>query len=454
MLWRAGHFAAGFCGLRFVKEISEIQVIIMHFNKVEAFLKRHNMAASGIPLLRCTGEFLRAMRDGLAGHPSSLMMIPTYLSGGRQVPREQAVIVMDAGGTNFRIAAVHFDDLGSPVVEGFQKFPMPGTQGEITCDAFFDALAGFILEYADVSERVGFCFSFPTEILPNRDGRILAFSKEVSIPDAGGRLIGEGINAALAARGAAPKQFIVLNDTVATMLCGIGYENREYAGTIGFILGTGTNTCYLENMAEIPKIGGGTGTMAVNLESGCYSGFPRGDYDSELDAASQNPGDHLTEKMISGAYLGELITRTVRGAVREGLFSERLTAAYDMERVYNMIEISDFVEGKGVLAQLFAAPDDHAVLFALVEDCFDRAARITAVNFAAILTQTGRGHDPAHPVCIVAEGTTFYKAPLFRPKLEQYLDTFLRGELGFYCEIVKADDATLIGSAVAALINT
>ena len=76
------------------------------------------------------------------------------------------------------------------------------------------------------------------------------------------------------------------------------------------------------------------------------------------------------------------------------------------------------------------------------------------MNFAAILTQTGQGHDPEHPVGIVAEGTTFYKAPLFRPKLEQYLDTFLRGELGFHCEIVKADDATLIGSAVAALINT
>lgn len=70
------------------------------------------------------------------------------------------------------------------------------------------------------------------------------------------------------------------------------------------------------------------------------------------------------------------------------------------------------------------------------------------------MTQTGKGHDPEHPVCIVAEGTTFYKAPLLRPKLAYYLDTFLRGELGFACEIVKADDATLIGSAVAALLNS
>lgn len=412
------------------------------------------MASGGIGLLRCTGEFLRAMRDGLAGRSSSLLMIPTYLSGGTAVPRGESVIVMDAGGTNFRIAAVHFDDLGAPVVEGFQKFPMPGTQGALSCGAFFDALAGYILEYQDISDRVGFCFSFPTEILPNRDGRILAFSKEVTVPDAAGRLIGEGVNAALVARGAAPKQFTVLNDTVATLLCGVGYQEKPYGGTVGFILGTGTNTCYIESAEEIRKLEGCEGRMVVNMESGCYDGFPRGDYDRELDAASQNPGDHLTEKMISGAYLGELITRLTRGAVCDGLFSEYVTAAYDMSRVYSMIEISDFIKGSGALAELFAAPDDHATLYELIEDCLDRAARIIAVTFAAIMTQTGEGHDPERPVCIVAEGTTFYKAPLLRPRLEQYLDTFLCGELGFHCELMQADDATLIGSAVAALLNS
>lgn len=412
------------------------------------------MASSGIELLRCTGEFLRAMRAGLVGRFSSLLMIPTYLSIGTAVPRGESVIVMDAGGTNFRIAAVHFDDLGAPVVEGFQKFPMPGTQGTFSCDAFFEAIADYILEYQDISGRVGFCFAFPTEILPNRDGRILAFSKEVAVPDAAGRLIGEGVNAALGARGVAPKQFTVLNDTVATLLCGIGYQNKQYGGTIGFILGTGTNTCYIESLDELRALDGGEGCMVVNMESGCYDGFPRGDYDRELDAASQNPGDHLMEKMISGAYFGELITRIVRGAVLEGLFSERVTSRYDMSRVYSLIEISDFIDGSGVLAALFAAPGDHAVLYELIEDCLDRAARIIAVNFAAIMTQTGEGHDPAHPVCIVAEGTMFYKTPLLRPKLEQYLKTFLCGELGFHCEIVKADDATLIGSAIAALLNS
>ncbi len=293
----------------------------MEHPETRAFLRRHEMDSGRIALLRCTGEFLRAMRDGLAGLPSSLLMIPTYLTAGMQVPAGEPVLVMDAGGTNFRIAQVRFSADGRAEIAGFRKFPMPGTRSPISCDAFFDALAGYLLEFDPSISRVGFCFSFPTEILPDRDGRILSFAKEVQVPDGAGRLIGVGINAALRARGAAEKRFCILNDTVAAMLACAGGSVGRYSGMIGFILGTGTNTCYLESAAEIRKIGGGSGQMAVNVESGCYSGLPRGDYDRELDAASQNPGDHLLEKMISGGYLGELITRTLRGAIREGLFS-------------------------------------------------------------------------------------------------------------------------------------
>ncbi len=101
------------------------------------------------------------MRDGLAGRPSSLFMIPTYLTDGTAVPRNQPVIVMDAGGTNFRIAEVHFDDLGAPVVEGFAKYPMPGTQEELSCDAFFDRLAGYIMRIPGYQRPCGILFLVP-----------------------------------------------------------------------------------------------------------------------------------------------------------------------------------------------------------------------------------------------------------------------------------------------------
>ena len=416
-----------------------------------AFLQRHGMDSGRIDLTRCTGEFLRAMRDGLAGRPSSLLMIPTYLTGGTPLPAGESVLVMDAGGTNFRIAEVSFDRDGTAQISGFQKLPMPGTRGTMDCDAFFDTLAGYLLQYDPAISRVGFCFSFPAEILPSRDGRILSFAKEVEVTDAAGRLLGQGINGALQKRGAGEKRFCVLNDTVAVMLSAAGQPDCD--GLIGFILGTGTNTCYLEQTREIGKIGGGNGQMAVNLESGCYAGLPRGDYDRALDAASQNPGDHLLEKMISGVYLGEIITRTLRGAAEEGLFSAAFAGNLPGDRMYTLAEISDFMEGRGPLFSLTGEPHDRETLCAIVENAMDRAARIITVNFAAILTQTGGGRDPARPACVAAEGTTFWKAPLLRPRLQHYLDTFLRDQLRFHCRILRAEDATLTGSAAAALLN-
>ena len=423
----------------------------MNLQTVGQFCLRHGVAAGALELSRETEKLLFAMREGLAGRQSSLYMIPTYLSGDPVFGTDECAIVMDAGGTNFRIAAVTFEQDGGVRVEGFRRMPMPGTSGAISCDAFFDCIAEVIRDYAERSDRVGFCFSFPTEILPNRDGRILGFAKEVQVPDAAGRLIGEGVNAALARMGIAPKSFSILNDTVAAMLCGIGDADRDYDGYIGFILGTGTNTCYLERRSEIGKIGGGEGSMAVNMESGCYSGFPQGDFDRALDAASQNPGDHLAEKMLGGVYLGELISRALHAAAAEGLFSEAVREALPKDRVYTMPEISDFLLGEGPLSLLCKEAADRAVLTALVENFMDRAARITAVTFAAILKKTGQGKNPARPVSILAEGTTFYKAPFFRAYLDRYLREFLAGELGYHCEIRQAEDATLIGTAVAAL---
>jgi len=425
------------------------------------------MKSDDLDLTRCTGDFLRAMEQGLQGEPSSLYMLPTYLDGSGGIPREEKVIVMDAGGTNFRLAVMQFDREGRVRTEGFRKFPMPGTEGELSKEQFFDRIAGCLAEYAAESDRVGFCFSYAAEITPDRDGRILEFSKEVKVTGAVGSLIGEELNKKLEARGLSPKKFTLLNDTTATMLWGMGQPEDSYSSHIGFILGTGTNTCYLEETAAIGKIGGGTGRMGVNLESGCYAGFPKGDYDRQLDAASKIPGDHPAEKMMAGAYLGELLTRTALGAASEGLFTAGCAAALrevtlgdacrrepdSGERIsaFTMPQIGAFLEGEGPLAELFAAAEDRQVFLELTEDCFERAARMTAVIFAAILTRTGQGKDPLHPVCISAEGTTFFRAKLFRPKLERYLNEYLRDTLGLHCTVVKAEDATLVGAAVAAL---
>ena len=61
--------------------------------------------------------------------------------------------------------------------------------------------------------------------------------------------------------------------------------------------------------------------------------------------------------------------------------------------------------------------------------------------------------NPCRPVCIVAEGTTFYRLKSLRQKIERYLTQYLVERKHVYYEIVSIDNATLIGAAIAGLTN-
>ena len=427
-------------------------------SKVSDFLTRHGMHPDAIDMAACTTAFVAQMEAGNEGRPQDLLMIPTYVRLDGAVERGRPVIVMDAGGTNFRIAAVTFGPDGKPVVDAFSKMPMPGTKGERTADEFLAAMADVLAPFEGVADTVGFCFSFPTDILPNCDGRLIYFNKEVKVKGMDGRVIGESINGALAARGLTPKRFVILNDTVATMLGAVAdFPDRDFDSYIGFILGTGTNTCCIVDCARIGKLPDcNEGQMAINMETGGFSGFPRGDYDRAFDATTANAGDHVFEKMISGAYLGSVLLLTAKGAAREGLFTPAGAAAIEGLDALAMRDVDLFClapDGSDTLASLLPEKADRTVLYDLIDAAFERAAKTVCVNLAAILVATDKGADPARPVCVSAEGTTFYKSPLFRPKLDRWVASFVNGTLGRHLEFVKAEDATLVGSAVAALLN-
>ena len=83
----------------------------------------------------------------------------------------------------------------------------------------------------------------------------------------------------------------------------------------------------------------------------------------------------------------------------------------------------------------------------------ERAAKLTAINLSSVALKSGKGHNPARPICIVAEGTTFYRLKSFRQKIEYYLKQYLVERKHVYYEIVNVDNATLIGAAIAGLTN-
>jgi hexokinase len=92
-------------------------------------------------------------------------------------------------------------------------------------------------------------------------------------------------------------------------------------------------------------------------------------------------------------------------------------------------------------------------LFYLIDAVMERIAMLVTINITAILRHTGTGKNPNAPVCVAADGTTFYKSKLLRTKVDYHIRRFTNDRNGRYCEFVKAENGVLTGAAIAALQN-
>ncbi len=431
-------------------------------DKVRRFLKDNAMYHEDIDMGALCDVFTEEMRRGLVGKNSSLAMIPTYIEVGKKIPAGEPVIVLDAGGTNFRVAAVHFGESGRSVVENFAQRPVPGLDKEVGKEEFFATIAEYMAGVADVSSSIGFCFSYPTEILPNKDGRLNRFCKEVKAKEVEGELIGENLAAAIEAAGhKGEKRVVILNDTVATLLAGMSaFGKRDFSSYIGFILGTGSNCCYIESNRNIPKKSDldRDGEQIVNIESGSFGKAPRGGIDLQLDESTLDPGKYTFEKMFSGAYLGPLCLKTLQQAGKQGLVSravgDELLAAEDLQTK----DVNSFMRdprGDNLLAVMCekGTEQDCAAVWYVLDGVIERAARLVAVLLSAVVLARRQGENPCMPVCITAEGTTFYELKGLKEGVERYLKSFLQDKHSRHIELVSVENATLIGAAIAGLTN-
>lgn len=432
----------------------------MNDSAVEAFFERHGFRALQPPSEALLAEFDRQMTSGLSGGAGSLAMIPAYLSGTAAVPAGKTVLAMDAGGTNLRVALVEFDARGEVRLGEHRSHPMPGTEGrELGADEFFGELAGFLEPLAGRADTLGLCFSYPTEITPDCDGRLLRWTKQVRAEAVVGRKVGSGVAAAFRKRTGQALRVRVLNDTVATLLAGRSAGlARRFSGYVGFILGTGTNTAYRERrerIAKLPEHPAGE-RMIINVESGNFDGVPTSELDQDLDRTLPDAGSYRFEKMIAGAYLGRLGLCVLRRAAAEGLFSARAAAGLLALRELGNKDFDDFTANPFLSGTVFDAvdlsDDDRRTLIALGTPLFRRAARFAAVNIAAAVLRSGEGLDPLHPVCVTVDGSTYYRTRTaqLKSRIEQHLRELLEPR-GIACELVSVPDAPLLGAAVAGL---
>jgi len=394
------------------------------------------------------------MDDALAGRPSTVYMLPSYIRADEEPRRGESVLVIDAGGTNLRAGRAHFDENGRPEIDALRKRKMPGTSGEeLDADAMAEEIAAFALEFAGDCRRACIGFSYPCEVLPDGDGRILRLGKEIRVRGAEGMLLCSALEKALRRIGApGQRKWKLINDAVGSLLGGMaGADRSRYADYIGFILGTGTNTCCRLPSAEITKspeamaLGGET---IVNVESGCFGRLLLGTADRELDAASAMPGDHLAEKMISGGYYRQILQRTLLLAAREGLLSPESGRRLGELRLTSPV-VDAFCldpQGDNPLAAALADREERDFAALVNTMLLERAARVSAACLAAIVKR--RGLPAGSRVCVCADGTMLRLNPVLLPRMKDILSRELpEAELEFRF----VEDATLLGCVWAGL---
>jgi len=442
-------------------------------HSVAAFLGRHNFDSRGPAVNTIIDTLLYDMEEGLKRDPEyppgrgpALDMIPTWLVPPQQPPRNTSVIVIDAGGTNFRSCLVTFDETGIPSISQRDRKPMPATDREYSKAEFFETIASYLDHLKNAADSIGFCFSYAMKITPSGDGEILQFSKEIKAPEVIGSLAGENLAAALIKRGwRKPKRIVLLNDTVAALLAGAStaVNGKRYASYVGFILGTGMNAAYIEYQ-RIPKIAAVAGSAAdlpaqiVVCESGKSNKQPRSSFDEAFAKKTDKALMFWFEKMCSGAYLGSVASIMIRAAAAESLFSAGVTDALAAVGDIPLIDINRFLSAPysehPPLGSLLCAgtEKDREMLYGILDALIMRTARLAAGNIAAAVIKTGKGKNPALPVCVLAEGTTFLKMHHLHDAVLAYLYRVLTEERGIYFDIVSLDHAITFGAAIAGTI--
>lgn len=425
----------------------------------EEFLQSNGfVSAADIDRQSMIGAFLQEMEKGLKGEDSSLRMIPAYVGVNGKIPVGSKVAVVDAGGTNFRSGVVSIP----PAVEDRENQPMPGCKQEVSEDEFYQAFAEQFKRVAAKAtvDKFGWCFSYNADVTPQLDARLNCWTKGIKAPAIVGQYVGAEVLKRLGGGSIA-----IVNDTVATLLAAKAVEgDRIYSSYIGFILGTGTNTAYVERNCNITKLEGldPAGSMIINAESGSFDKLERSKFDLAMDAKQIDPGHNPLEKMIAGAYLGAIGLEVYKAAAKEGLFSAKAAAAIGGLGSLETIDFDNFCaafrkEGRdNPLDSIFTDEDDAKMARRLGIPVFERAAVLTAIHLAAFCIKSGAGADASAPIAINADGSTYYKTRSihFAETVKSELDDMLVRRRNIHYEITaQVEDAPMVGAAIAAMLK-
>ncbi|MBN3321348.1 HXK2 protein, partial [Atractosteus spatula] len=390
---------------------------------------------------------------------ASVKMLPTYVRSTPDGTERGDFLALDLGGTNFRVLLVRVRNSKRRTVEMHNKIytiPQEAMQG--TGEELFDHIVHCIADFLEymgmkgVSLPLGFTFSFPCHQNNLDQGIPLKWTKGFKASGCEGEDVVTLLKDAIHRREEFDLDVVaVVNDTVGTMMT-CGYEDPLCE--VGLIVGTGSNACYMEEMANVELVEGSEGRMCINMEwgafgdNGCLDDFLT-PFDKAVDELSLNPGKQRYEKMISGMYLGEIVRNilldfTKRGLLFRGKISERLKTRGIFETKFlSQIESDRLAlrQVRSILQHLGlnSTCDDSIIVKEVCAAVAHRAAQLCGAGLAAVVDKIRENRRLDHlKVTVGVDGTLYKLHPHFSNILHETVQdlapqcdvTFLQSEDG------------------------
>ncbi len=306
------------------------------------------------------------------------------------------VQVLVIGGTNLVTSLVRKSDNRIEILSS--------KRGKLPVFSSRETFLSYLIEHiSDDSDLLAINFAYPMKPVINDgylDGILLRGTKEHTFDGLVGEPVGEVLSAHVRNQLNRDIRVTVANDTVCLVLSGLLHAVPE--SLAGGVVGTGFNFAYFSDP-----------TTLVNLESGNFDGFPQTETGMIIDESSSNPGFHLFEKEISGAYL----------FLHYNLIAERNS----LKKISSTKELAGLARGN----------DDGAELARAI---IKRSASLVAVQIGALyeLIQSDQA-------VVLIEGSLFWKGWRYHDLVLHFLE-----EIGYErnCFAVKrVQDSYIIGAS-------
>nr|CAD7442098.1 unnamed protein product [Timema bartmani] len=411
---------------------------IQSSDRVENLLK--DVQLTGDAVLKIQDVFLTELENGIHEKPSSLQMENTYIPELPDGTEEGLFLALDLGGTNFRVILLELYQ-GSVVREEVKHYHIREEQrlgcGEKLFDFLADSVSDFVRGQKLTGTRLplGFTFSFPMIQKALNIGLLVTWTKSFNCPSVVGRDAVNMLQEAINRRGDTHVEVVaILNDTTGTLVQGAVLDPRT---TIGLILGTGSNACYLERADRVQhweQQRHGEKQVIIDIEWGAFGDngtldFIKTDFDRIVDKNSLIANSFMFEKYIGGKYMGEIVRVILARLTKDCLLfggetsDTLLTSGAFTTSFVSIIEqdtIDDTSENTVEILRklgLSCDEDDVAIVKYVCEVVSNRAALLVSVCLSTLLSRQDR------PDVTIAVDGSLYK---YHPRLKGWMNKYIK----------------------------